>query len=155
MSEPLVKAVFSGPMLSIEEIEELTERVLDAHEGSVFNAPQLGQCTVYLSAPVDQPLKALAHLEPTLHYLVDEFTKTGRVLVAVESMISSEAERREADNGLPALVCAKEAAEILGTSRQNVHQRATSPDFPQPLYHLASGKLWSEKAIRAFAERPQ
>ncbi len=56
---------------------------------------------------------------------------------------------------LPLLVSAPEAAEILGVSPQRVHELASSPGFPEPMYELRTGRLWLESAIRAFAERRQ
>ena len=52
------------------------------------------------------------------------------------------------------LVGATEIAEILGVSRQRVHQLAASPDFPRPEVELSAGKVWSREAIeRWMAER--
>lgn len=54
---------------------------------------------------------------------------------------------------LPVLVGASEAAEILGVSRQRVHQlHHDVQSFPAPLVTVAMGPLWDESAIRAFAE---
>lgn len=55
---------------------------------------------------------------------------------------------------LPDLVSGPEAAEILGVSRQRVHQLAHSHrDFPRPLYRLGAGSLWARSAVEAFADR--
>lgn len=35
-----------------------------------------------------------------------------------------------------------EAAEVLGVSRQQVHRLAQRPDFPEPVAHLQSGRVW-------------
>jgi predicted DNA-binding transcriptional regulator AlpA len=75
--------------------------------------------------------------------------------------VRAEATRQdvlEEDNArptLPEIVSAPEAAEILGVSPQRVHELASSPGFPQPMYELRTGRLWLESAISAYAERRQ
>ncbi|SDU79636.1 hypothetical protein SAMN04488563_6037 [Jiangella alkaliphila] len=55
---------------------------------------------------------------------------------------------------LPDLVSGPEAAEILGVSRQRVHQLAHEhPDFPEPAYQLGVGSLWLRAGVAAFGER--
>jgi hypothetical protein len=54
---------------------------------------------------------------------------------------------------LPELVSAPEAAEILGVSPQRVHELASSPGFPEPMYDLRTGRLWLKSAISAYAKR--
>jgi predicted DNA-binding transcriptional regulator AlpA len=52
---------------------------------------------------------------------------------------------------LPELVSGPEAAEILGVSRQRVHQLAHQhPDFPAPTYRLGVGSLWFRAAVERF-----
>jgi hypothetical protein len=56
------------------------------------------------------------------------------------------------DSSLPALMSGAEAAELLGVSRQRVHQLATEhPAFPDPVYELGVGKLWLRETIETFA----
>jgi hypothetical protein len=52
---------------------------------------------------------------------------------------------------VPEIVSAVEAAEILGVSRQRVHQLEDKhPRFPAPLYRLRTGPLWTRAAIEWF-----
>lgn len=51
------------------------------------------------------------------------------------------------------LVGAFEIAAMLGVTRQRVHQLAVLPDFPAPLAHLASGKVWEREAVEEWARR--
>jgi hypothetical protein len=48
------------------------------------------------------------------------------------------------------LVGAAEVAEILGVSQARVHRLARHPDFPEPRYALAAGKLWEVSDIYHF-----
>lgn len=52
---------------------------------------------------------------------------------------------------LPEVASAPEVAEMLGVSRQRVHQLRANPDFPAPLYELRMGAVWDARAIRHFA----
>ena len=71
-----------------------------------------------------------------------------RIEVVHEDVLTEELERP----ALPPLVSGPEAAEILGVSRQRLHQLAMTSRFPQPLYELGAGKLWHRAAIERFAE---
>lgn len=51
------------------------------------------------------------------------------------------------------LMGAQEVAELLGVSRQRVHQLAERPDFPRPVATLAAGKIWRGEDVRAWAAR--
>ncbi|MGH3826626.1 MAG: hypothetical protein ACRDQX_05560 [Pseudonocardiaceae bacterium] len=52
----------------------------------------------------------------------------------------------------PPLASAAEAAEILGVSRQRVHQLAASNTrFPVPVARVGTGPLWTVPAIQHFA----
>lgn len=71
-----------------------------------------------------------------------------------EAITTAEADRRIETPTIPELVSGKEAAEILGVSRQRVHQLANDhPDFPEPVAHLANGKIWLLASIEGFARR--
>ncbi|MGH3913598.1 MAG: hypothetical protein ACRDTC_09325 [Pseudonocardiaceae bacterium] len=64
-------------------------------------------------------------------------------------------ERFEAETlrpDFPPLASAADAAEILGVSRQRVHQLAASHTrFPAPVARVATGPLWTVPAIEHFA----
>lgn len=54
----------------------------------------------------------------------------------------------------PDIVSAVEAADMLGITRQRVHQLwRDRKDFPEPLYELRTGPLWMRAGIKAFADR--
>lgn len=76
-----------------------------------------------------------------------------RVEVAREDVRDAELERPT----MPDLVSGPEAAEILGVTRQRLHQLATNnPRFPAPAYKLGVGMLWHRAAVERFAaeDRP-
>lgn len=50
------------------------------------------------------------------------------------------------------LVSASEVAEILGVSRQRVHQLIRAyDDFPKPEAELAVGRIWRREAVAKWA----
>ena len=52
----------------------------------------------------------------------------------------------------PELLAAPDVAELLGVSRQRVHQLATDhARFPAPYLRLGSGPIWTRPAIEHFA----
>ncbi len=71
--------------------------------------------------------------------------------VGVEVWSESEYERRADEPTLPELVSAPEIADILGVSRQRVHQLQDTAAFPEPLYRLRAGPVWALSAVEHFA----
>ena len=49
------------------------------------------------------------------------------------------------------LVGTAEIADMLGVSRQRVHQLVTRPDFPEPTAVLAAGMIWERSAVEDWA----
>ena len=72
--------------------------------------------------------------------------------LGVEAVTDDEADRRLADPPIPELVGTPEAGEILGVSRQRVHQLRQREDFPAPVVELGTGPLWTQMSIEAFDE---
>lgn len=65
-----------------------------------------------------------------------------------------EAEARSPS--FPDIVSAVEASDVLGVSRQRVHQLwRRHPDFPAPLYELRTGPLWVRAGIERFARESE
>ena len=53
----------------------------------------------------------------------------------------------------PELLAASDVGEVLGVSRQRVHQLATdNARFPAPYVRLGSGPIWTRPAIEHFAK---
>ncbi|MGH3843044.1 MAG: hypothetical protein ACRDS0_16595 [Pseudonocardiaceae bacterium] len=76
---------------------------------------------------------------------------TGQVIdfrVCTPEQFETEALRPD----FPPLASAADAAEILGVSRQRVHQLAASNTrFPAPVARVGTGPLWTVPAIEHFA----
>jgi predicted DNA-binding transcriptional regulator AlpA len=62
--------------------------------------------------------------------------------------LSAELER----SNFPDIVGTTEAAELLGMSRQRIHELRSAGRFPEPMVELAAGPIWLRRAIEAFAE---
>jgi hypothetical protein len=75
-------------------------------------------------------------------------------IVRAEAIRQDVLDAENARPTLPELVSVPEAAEILGVSKQRVHQlAATNASFPEPMYELTTGKLWLRDAIDVFDQR--
>jgi len=70
------------------------------------------------------------------------------------NVVREEEFRRQIDAAnFPALVGVSEIAELLGVSRARASEMArTAASFPRPVAQLASGPVWTETSVRAFAE---
>jgi predicted DNA-binding transcriptional regulator AlpA len=72
-------------------------------------------------------------------------------IVGVDVLERDEYDRRADEPTMPEVVSAPEVADILGVSRQRVHQILSgNPRFPEPLFRLGSGPVWSRQAIESF-----
>ncbi|MFN2496739.1 MAG: hypothetical protein ABR608_12650 [Pseudonocardiaceae bacterium] len=79
-----------------------------------------------------------------------------RTLVALANLAVTTPEQFETEAlrpDFPELASAADAADILGVSRQRVHQLAASNTrFPAPVARVATGPLWTVPAIEHFAQ---
>lgn len=74
-------------------------------------------------------------------------------LVSVSAQTEADYEAAAASPGIPAIVGAADVAQILGVSRQRVHQLAQTAGFPAPITRIKMGPLWDELAILTFDSR--
>lgn len=76
-------------------------------------------------------------------------------VAGVEAITIEEQDRRLAEPAFPELVGAAAAGELLGVSRQRVHQLAAEhSDFPPPILRIPRlGSLWLAEGIHAFGAR--
>ena len=53
----------------------------------------------------------------------------------------------------PELMGVAEIAELLGVSRQRVHQLSKAPEFPAPIAELSAGAIWEREAVETWARK--
>jgi hypothetical protein len=140
----VVRAAFEGDpdadwLMRLED--ELDQQRLDA---SVSAQPLDETWTVTVSS---SSRKAPVAIEKVLGQ-IDPFVR--RQPVAVEAVRPDEYERRAFRSTLPVLLGASEVAELLGVSRQRVHQLRSHTQFPAPIVEVAMGPLWDERAVQKF-----
>ncbi len=126
-----------------EQLVGWEERLAD-HDGSVGQHDHGFDATVYVNAA--NLFEAVDLARGMVGPVIDHPS------IGVEVVTETEWFRRAAAPTLPEIVSAGEVAEILGVSRQRVHQLAKSAGFPAPLLSLRTGPLWHAVAIRKFAE---
>lgn len=151
MTDWAVTATFAG-RIDDKLFPDLADR-LDAMDGSAANIPH-GRFTITLWVDdEDSPLEAEARSLMKAQQVSRDYG-LGEEVVAVEAMTEHEFDQRAETPNYPELVSAAEAGEVLGVSRQRVHQLASAhSDFPVPLYELGAGKLWTRAAMEGFARR--
>ncbi|MQA84766.1 MAG: hypothetical protein GEV03_09130 [Streptosporangiales bacterium] len=150
MVEWNVTVDFAG-LVEPDEAMALDE-ALAGFEPSVGNVPSRGQFGVTVTSHATDLAGATAE---GIAVTARAVAASGRdaTPVAVEAMGWDEFSRRVEEPNYPDVVSTVEAAEILGVSRQRVHQLlASHADFPTPLYELGTGKIWTWSAIEAFAK---
>lgn len=145
MSEWILRIRYTGSR-TVEELHRIEEDFThQGYDASTSVQPQLGQWTVTLDGHGQSLGEAVdGALTLAAKFVGDEQP------VAVESLTFAEYERMADEATLPVLVGASEAGELLGVSRQRVHQLRSLPGFPAPLVEVAMGPLWDERAMRAF-----
>jgi predicted DNA-binding transcriptional regulator AlpA len=133
----------------IAEIQAAPE--LERHHASL--GVRDGQITVQAWVEADDMDRAVGRVYTAI--FEGPATQLGEIGAPIEVHVQPWADF-EADveqSTVPDLVSGPEVAEILGVSRQRVHQLAANhPQFPQPLYRLGVGSLWVRAAIERFAE---
>lgn len=70
--------------------------------------------------------------------------------IGVSSLDDDEYERMADAPTLPRLLSAPDVADVLGVSRQRVHQLRTMAAFPAPVVELRTGPIWDARAIDRF-----
>lgn len=113
-------------------------------EGSVAAIPGYGfTVTTHETGP--EPIKSVAAAYDAVS-LVVPYSPVG-----IEILDEEAYEAAAFAPTVPEIVSAVEAAEMLGVSRQRVHQlHAKNPRFPAPLYEVRTGPLWTRQAIQWF-----
>ena len=53
-------------------------------------------------------------------------------------------------SNFPDLVGTTEVAELLGVTRQRIHELRKAGRFPEPMVELAAGPIWLRPAIESF-----
>lgn len=76
-------------------------------------------------------------------------------LVSVTAQTEADYEDAAFGSGLSVIVGASDVADILGVTRQRVHQLAQTAGFPAPIARIKMGPLWDGAAIVTFASRWQ
>ena len=83
---------------------------------------------------------------------IGKVTSPGRIL-RLEAVDADELERENALPNFPDIVGSNEADEILGVSRQRLHELRAAGRFPDPLVELSATPIWLRPTIEAWLER--
>ncbi|MGH3815622.1 MAG: hypothetical protein ACRDUV_24745 [Pseudonocardiaceae bacterium] len=150
MSEWVVRVDVDTRVPLDEEVLVALSETAETRAGSVSNRANGPGYTVTLDVEADG---ALAAANDGARFALTELGADFRaelVDLRVTTPERFEAEALRPD--FPPLASAADAAEILGVSRQRVHQLAASNTrFPAPVARVGTGPLWTVPAIEHFA----
>lgn len=151
MSEWIVQVcIDTGTELDEQTLVALADAA-EHRDASVSNRAQGPGFTVTVGVAAADPLTAA---QDGVRFALDELGADAHAS-AVDLRVSTpeqfETEALRPD--FPELASATDAADILGVSRQRVHQLAASNTrFPAPVARVGTGPLWTVPAIEHFAQ---
>jgi len=136
--------------------EELLDECMDAvaaYDGVVGGSRDLWDARISVEAE-NAAQAVMAAAETVWELAVVKVGLPNWPLVRVEATRHDVLGEQLAWPNYPDLVSGPEAAELLGVSRQRLHQLAQEhAGFPEPLYRLRVGSLWVRSGIEAFGRR--
>lgn len=150
MSSWIAQITALTPALLTEKELVILDEVAERGGGTVANRPDGPGLTLTIGLDEMDTVAAARTATELLHAILGEVA-TGQVVdLRVCTLERFEADALRAD--FPPLASASDAAEILGVSRQRVHQLAASNTrFPAPVARVGTGPLWTVPAIEHFA----
>lgn len=120
------------------------ENTLSARDASVSRVPGQGVMVIGYESG-DAPLEAARAFCDAATQVLHAQPLT--IEIAPEAVHVHRSE----EPTLPQVVSAPEVGELLGVSRQRVHQLRSAAAFPAPLYELRAGPIWDVRAVEHFA----
>lgn len=113
------------------------------------------QLLVAFSINKQDVLAAQVDARPLLLELVATLGLTEASVIATRAYrnVDLEGEGGTAEDNLPMPPCVGvgEAAELLGVSKQRVHQLARTSSFPSPIFRLRATPVWRQADVLRFA----
>jgi predicted DNA-binding transcriptional regulator AlpA len=73
--------------------------------------------------------------------------------VRLEVVDEADLARESMEPTFPDVIGSTEVAEMLGVTRQRLHQLRAREEFPQPIVELAATPVWLRAAIKAYGDR--
>ncbi|MGH9094064.1 MAG: helix-turn-helix transcriptional regulator [Acidimicrobiales bacterium] len=73
-------------------------------------------------------------------------------IIRSETVQADVFDAEQAAPNFPALMGTQEVTDLLGVSRQRLHELRSSGRFPEPIVRLASGPVWLQPAVDKFLE---
>lgn len=124
---------------------ESLEESLAGYDGAVSAGDDVLHVDLTLTAP--DPTSAARQ---ALEQVAQHPDSQRLALAGVEVLSEREAQRRLHEPALPELAGGREVADLLGVSKQRLHQLLARDDFPEPVVRLAAGPVWLVNSIHAF-----
>jgi predicted DNA-binding transcriptional regulator AlpA len=139
----------TAAVITDEMLDDLMDAVAVA-SGSVLAEEH--RYSARLAVNADSAPQAMSGALTILSDAIDKSGAPRWPIVRLDAMTFDELERDLERTRMPDLVGAGEVCELLGVSRQRLHQiRHEKADFPKPIVELAAGPLWTRPAIESWA----
>jgi hypothetical protein len=151
MSEWRVEVIWQTPEpVDDDALRELAEAADTEHEWFVSAWPDGDGVEVASYVEATSAVAAAEEFTTLLQKWMAGPWAAGSV-ASTRAMTEDVFERESTKPNLPKLAGAADAAEMLGVSRQRIHQLAQKhPRFPAPVDHVSGGPVWTEEAIEWF-----
>ncbi len=148
----IVVSYATGQPPTENELERLADG-FEAQDATVSAMPDRRGFDIYFWVEGPFQRVAIEQLSRVLERAARLISATGIAAwpdgVRIRSAAQVDAELAEPT--IPDLLAAADVAEVIGTSRQRVHQLAReNPQFPAPIAEPATGPLWDRRAIDTF-----
>lgn len=128
------------------DLDELADRA-DGYEATVARRADGVGVAIIIDVARHDPLEAALWARDWAERLVGDGTELVDLRVCTPDVYAAEAFRPD----IPELLAATDVAEVLGVSRQRVHQLHNDhPNFPAPFARLGTGPIWTRPVIEHF-----
>lgn len=131
----------------LEALADAAEQFWGATVSTRFDGPGF---VLHIDLDGNSPLHAIEEAVDLARKVADPLIPTE--LVGVNAQTPEHAAMYAFSPDTPELLAATDVAELLGVTRQRVHQLASEhAQFPAPYVRLGSGPIWTRPAIDNFA----
>ena len=148
MNEWTVRVVLATrEQVSDADLDQLADRA-DVDDATVARRADGRGLVITIDLRHRDALDAAANARVRAERLIGEDAQLVDLRVCTPDIADAEAFSPDT----PELLSAPDVAEVLGVSRQRVHQLLMEhPRFPAPYARLGSGPIWSRPAVEHFA----
>lgn len=149
MSKWIVRVTVATPALLEEQHLVTLDEAAEQWDATIANRADGPGFTLTIGLDETDPIAAA---RTAAQFIRTRLGETSERVIDLRVCTPDQFETEALRPDFPPLASAADAAEILGVSRQRVHQLAASNTrFPAPVARVGTGPLWTVPAIEHFA----